>query len=503
MEKILNKKIFIIIISLLAVILCVCMMILNYFDLQQQNRETAEITGNFNSIKDILEYYGCKHIKTKKSDLEDFSFDIYTSFKYNLYDDEESNEDFYNKIINKIAQFLNYKSYRLIDETKDEKIEIQVICDGKTIKKIIINGIEDYFLYMDSMFDAKKYKIIDETDIKADSPELIECIQNEWDTSIKFGTRESIFQKYDIYFDEGIKARRISNKIYNIVFTNKYSGNVINGLSTNADKEMIIQRLGNPTFKSQDGKIIGYKEKDIYVFFSDNEISIYRNFKEDYDTFFKLIDKFTERKCTFLEMMNELTYIWPDYETYEYSADTVFLSYPNKGIDVKINYNGVNGIVLYNNIGIENKVVKEYLKNTDFVSNRKIDNVYNAELRRYKNQNELNQKCDEYQNEKEKNENRSSIYKYYMVLDSNENIKETYFVSQSENYFNNQLIENIDSYIWLNDVTFIYSKAKRGIYSFNLESGEKNVIVTGKDDFKINSIENGILIYDDENSISF
>ena len=82
------------------------------------------------------------------------------------------------------------------------------------------------------------------------------------------------------------------------------------------------------------------------------------------------------------------------------------------------------------------------------------------------------------------------------------NINAIYFVSHSDNYFNNQLIENIDSYIWLNDTTFIYSKSKRGIYSFDLATGEKNILITGKDDFQINSIDNGNLIYDDEKSIN-
>ena len=162
MEKnnLVNKKIFIVIISILAVILCISMMILNYMELKKDRIKQAEITGNFNSIKDILEYYECKYIKIQKSDVEGFSVDIYTKFKYDLYDEEKNNEDFYNQIIEKIAQVQNYENFRLIDETKDEKIEIRVFGDGKSVKKIIINGIEDYFIYMDSQIDAKKYNVI-------------------------------------------------------------------------------------------------------------------------------------------------------------------------------------------------------------------------------------------------------------------------------------------------------------------------------------------------------
>lgn len=506
MEKnnILNKKIFIIIISILAGVLCISMMILNYMELKKDRIKQAEITGNFNSIKDILEYYECKHIKTENSEIEDFSVDIYTSFKYDLYDEEKNNEDFYNNIIEKIAKVQNYQNFRLIDETKDEKIEIKVFGDGKKIKKVIINGIEDYFIYMDSQIDAKKYSKIEEIDAQIESPEILRCIDNNWDKATEFGTREAIFQNYYIYFEEGISVRKISGKIYNVVFTDKYEQSVINGLTVKSSKDLIKEKLGEPAFENKNGTLIGYKCKDIYVFFSNNEISIYRNSEEDYDKFFEIIDKFLDKEYTFLELMNELTYIWPDYETYEYSEDTVFISYPNKGIDVKINYKDEDGIVIYNNVQIDKELIKKYLEHTEFISNRKKDNIYNAELRRFSKQSKLNQNCIEYQNnyEQEDNRNRGEIYKYYMDIDTSGNIKATYFISQSEDYFNNQLIENIDSYIWINDTTFIYSKANRGIYKFDLVNGEKSVVLTGDENFQINSYENGILTYDYQKTIN-
>ena len=497
------KKILIVIVAILLIVVCIYMSILNYIKIDQQNLQEAEITGNFNSIEDILKYYGCKHIKTRKSELEGFSVDIYTSFKYELYDGEENNEDFFNAIIKKIAELQNYQSFRLIDETKEERIEIQVFGDKKSILKIVINGIEDYFIYMDSQIDAKKYKEIKESNLVIESPELLNCIENGWDKQIEFGTRESIFQNYYIFFDEGIKTRIISGKLYNIVFTDKYVQNVLNGLNPTSKKDLIIEKLGQPTFKNQDGTLIGYKSKDIYVFFVNNEISVYRNVNENYDTFLELIDEFLDKKYSFLELMNELTYIWPDYETYNYSEDSVFLSYPNKGIDVKINYENTDGIIIYNNIGIEKELVKKYLEHTEFVSNRRIDNIYNAELRRYKNENDLSQKCDEYRNPDEGNDdrNRSKLYKYYMDTDVNGNIKSTYFISQSDEYFNNQLIENIDSYIWKDDTTFVYSKANRGIYSLDLTNGKKSIIINGEESFQIDSYENGVLLYDNEKTI--
>ena len=55
----------------------------------------ASIDLKFDSIKSILEYFGCKYKKKKVSDIEGFETDIYTVFKYDLYDGEEKNEKFY------------------------------------------------------------------------------------------------------------------------------------------------------------------------------------------------------------------------------------------------------------------------------------------------------------------------------------------------------------------------------------------------------------------------
>lgn len=493
------KKIIIILMIILVSIFCVLMMIQNYIKIRNTRIQNAIITGNFNSIKEILEYYNCKYIKEKKSDLEGFSFDIYTEFKYGLYDEEKSNEEFYNKVINKIAEFLNYKSFRMIDESKNEKIEIKVICDGRKIKTIIINDIEDYFMYMDSQIDAKKFKTISEIDISIESPELIKCIENDWNKSIDFGTKEAIFQNYDIYLDEGIRVRCLYDRVYNVVFSTKYAQNVVKNLNSSSKYDIIIRELGEPSFHNSNNSLIGYKSKDMYIFFSDGEISVYRNTKENYDKFFELVDDFLDEKYSFVEFMNELTYKWPDYETYQYSGNSLFMTYPTKGIEIKLNYDNTSGIIFYNNIGFDMKKAKEYLQNTDFISQMRIDSIYNAELRRINIKKELKSKCLDFtQNyEEEDSRNHGKIYDYYMDFDSNKNIQAVYFISQSDEYSNNQLIENINSYIWINETTFVYSKAKRGIYSFDLSTGNKSVITTGKDMFNINSYQDGVLNYDE------
>lgn len=494
------RKTIIISIAFLVAILLVFLIALSSISAIKKQNEQIKVNGNFSSIQEILEYYGCKFIKTKDSSEENFYQDIYTIFKYELYEDEKSNEKFYDNVINQIAKFYNYKSFKLIDENKSEKIEIKVVCDGKKVKTIYINGIEDYFIFMDSQISLRKYKELKKVDISVQSPELINCIQNGWNTNVDFGTRETIFQNYFIYFDEGIKTRKINGKIYNIIFTNKYQNQVVNGFTVGTESDIIISKLGTPTFKNKDGSIIGYKSDNLYVFFEKDQISIYRNIEEEgFDEFFKLVDDFLDEKYTLLEFMNELTYLWPDYEEYKYTEDSVFLSYPNKGIDIKMNYDNMDGIILYNNIGVNQQVVNKYLEHTEFVAQLQIDNIYNAEERRVNRENQINQNCKEYkeQFEKDDNRNHSNIYDYYMKMSNNDKIMGVYFISKDGQNPNCELSESIGTYIWLNDYCFIYSVDGKGLYYYDLQSQTRGILKTGDEEFKIESYENGILKYDD------
>ncbi len=501
-QKEANKKRFMIIaIIILTVMLVFCMVLMSSLKAKNEQKQQAIMSGNFASVKDILEYYGCKFIRIKREETEGFKVNIYTQFKYNLYEDEKSNENFYNNIINKIAEFLNYNSFQMIDNSKEEPIEIQVICSNKKIEKILINNIEDYFIYMDSQISLRKYKEIKKTDLFIQAPEVINCIQNNWNSSTQFGSREAIFQDYFVYFDEGIRTRTIDGKIYNIIFEKNYVNSIVNGFTVGTESDIIISKLGLPTFQNEDKTIIGYKSNEIYVFFEKDQISIYRNLQEnDYNEFFKLVDNFLKEQNSLLDFMNELTYLWKDYEEYTYGQETVFLSYPNRGIDIKLNYDNTDGIVLYNNIGVGQDVVNRYLEHTEFVAQLQVDNVYKAEMRRYEKEQNFSKKCAEYQEkfEKEDTRNRGKIYQYYADLDLNENILSLYFISQNEQFVDCQLRESINSYIWINESLFAYSRRGKGIYYYDLKNQTKGTIIAGEEEYKIKSYANGILKYDEK-----
>lgn len=499
-----NKKNYKFILIVLFVLVFILLFLLVMVGILKSNNEKSDTQINFDSlttVKEVIEYYGSKYITEEISQNENLYKDYYLILKYLPYnEDDTSNEKYYNDLLTKSARVLGYRSFSMID--KENKIEIEVICNKGKIEKIIINGIEDYFIYMDSQIELKTYEEIPITEFSVESPILNECLEKNWSSDIYLGERDSIYDQYYIYQDEGIRTKVIKKQIYNIVFNTNYKENIINGLFPGIDFKNVQSVLGTPTFISDKKDVIGYKGSRMYIFFTKDEISIYRNIDIDIDDFYKLADEFIAENIDFLEFMNRLTYLWPDYNEYTYSADSVFLSYPSKGIEIKLNYDDISGILVYNNIKSSLTKAGRYLENTNFVSMLKIDAVFEAEKRRIaKIENDL-KKCDEYyeslEEEQKKFTGESLNYKIYPDKDKAGNIYSMKFISKDNKRVNREINDSITSYLWVNSDCFIYSKKKKGIYIFNLNTGEISRLVSGDKDYELKGLENGILKYDSE-----
>ena len=491
------KKVLIVFLILLVFVLILLFYLLSI----ASNKNEVQLNyNNLETIEDVLKYYQCEYISEKNSDIEGYSVDIRLKFRYNLYnEDDTSNEDFFNNVIKDIAKVLYFSNYRMIDEEKN--IEIRVICEEKRVSKIIINNMEDYFIYMDSQNSLKKYEEIKKVNFSINSEILTNLISKNWNKDINLGTRDSIFNSYYIYFDEGIKVRYIDSKVYNIVFTSKYKEKVVNDIIPGTDLKAVKAKLGEPAFKDEKLDVIGYKSDLVYVFFSENEISVYRVLEENSDDFFELADEFLNDKLSLLEFMNKLTYMWPDYSDYTYSTDTVFISYPLKGIDIKINYDNTSGIVLYNNLNESMDNIKNYIKNTEFVARLKLDNVYEAEKRRFENEYNLLDNCEKYyedlDEEKKQLIRESNLFGIYPEEDADKYIMGIKFISKNNENPNREISDNIGTYLWLNDEIFIFSKPEKGIYYFNAITGDLGSLLQGTEEFEIKEYKNGILKYDD------
>lgn len=458
-----------------------------------QTNNNINVTGGYSTVKELVEHYGCKYNNDTYRANREFPTEVNLVFQKNLYENDESQEEYFDSIIKDFARFVKYTSFQMIDTEND--ITIQVVCVNGKIANTIINDIEDYFIYKESEMELTRYKEINNTSINVEAEVLNYLIQNDWSSDANFGTRESFFRNYSIHFDEGIEYRKIGSSVYNVVFTERYLGPVVNNITVGMSLSSIEEMLGKPTFKDDGLGVIGYKSRDLYVFFTKNEISVYKCKTYDYDDFWDLVDKFLEDdNMEFKDFINELTYIWKDYSEYSYAEDYMFMAFPNRGVEIKLNYDNVSGIILYNNISEDLDITKKYLQNTEFISRLQIDSVFEAEKRRLQDNKTLEEDCI---NSEKELENKSMLFYSKLEKDNNDLTMKVYFLSKNGEFPSRELIKAVDTYVWISDNYFVYSIEREGIYRFDVITGENIPLVEKSGSpFKIESFKNDVITYD-------
>jgi len=353
-----SKNKIIIVISSVIIILIVILIVMNTtLKKQKYKEEITEKVNSYTSIEDfktveeVAIYLGCEYKKQERAKDENYKTDVYMKIKIMPYTNEQSNEGFYSKLIAYSASALKYQSFRIIDKEKD--IAIEVICDEESskIKTYYINGEANYFSKQNSYSQINNMETVKETNLNIQSNILKKLIENNWRSNeYDFGTKESVFSNYDIYFDEGIKVRKVDNKVFNVVFTDKYKEKIASDIKTNITKDEMIKQLGNPTFEDERLDFIGYKSKDIYLFYnSKKEISIYR-VEKNYNSneFAKLVDTYLENRDG-NELIDKVKEEYTDYDKFESDSSGTILQYSLKGIAIRFQKGLSKGVQIYNN----------------------------------------------------------------------------------------------------------------------------------------------------------
>ena len=484
-----------IIIIILVLILFFMMSIAISKVLTSKVQDTNNVVENLEEIQSIVERNECTYINDVISKKEGFDLDIYMNFKYPPFVEKESKESFYTIVIENIAVGINYKSFRIIDDKNNLEIEVKCNSESKYIISITINGDEEYFRNKLSEMTINNKKNIVDVEMNINSPELNLLISNNWNTeNITLGTKESKYQKYDIYFDEGIEIRTINKKVYNIIFTKNYNKEVVSGLKTSIGIESVKSVLGETYTCDYENSIVGYRTKYFYIFFNGEQISVFPRYSYDYVEFEKLLSEYNEKQDV-MDFMDRLTDLWPDYDFYKYDSNYLYISYALKGIAVSYNYlENKQGVIIYENY---NGNLKEDIKYYDVVT-------YAL------NENPLVKKVsDKIMNEsvfgnddEDKIENPTKYSnKFEMLCDrQNERYVNIRFISSDKTHPNSELEDNIIvyTYVWLDDENLIYSIQNEGIFVYNAITRNVKKIVEGTEDYKITEYDRNtkILTYD-------
>lgn len=361
------------------------------------------------------------------------------------------------------------------------------------------------------------------TEINIQSKEVLDLIENNWDISkVNFGTRESTFDEYDIYFDEGIEVKTVAGKVFNIVFTEKYTGEIVNNLTTKSSERTIIDTLGEIQFyrdteelvdydeemenneeTDENSFLIGYKSNQIYVFFSEIGVSVYPVIeiedKNEIETVYEAIVELEENKDidSFLANIKE---IWNDFDYYYATDEFVDIVYALKGFEIMWNPYSNKIIKLYENVpddllyycSVDENIEKISVFNLNPESNL----IFIKEIERYDN-NQYIPETAGLDMDLIKESNKSNLFKiaFEYVRGERESIK---IMCMDKSYPNREIKgEDINSIIWYDDTTFYYSIKNRALYKYNCITGEGQIILNENREYEIKKIEDGYLYFDD------
>lgn len=356
------------IVKIILLIALILLFLLLYTIIQQKTLENKKYASieDIPSNKAAVSIMKCYYIKEEKSQNSDYELDIYLEFGEPLYTDEGTNEIYYSQLTQIVANVNRYVNFRLIDEKSG--ILIAVICDttSKEIQQTIINGDSNFYGNLESYKNLKSYEETAITEIDIQSNEINTLLENNWKiTSLELEEKEYGDENYDRYPIEGLRIRNERNKVLNIIFTQKYEKEIVNGLTTKNSLEEVVETLGEPTFGSLEEQTIGYKGKDIYVFFSEDEVSVYKVEEiQKTEEFIEVVNKYLDER-NLKTFISNVTDVWEDYDEYYYDSTTVDLQYILKGIKIQYGITSNHGITFYKNYTgkiLEDKTFKELLE---------------------------------------------------------------------------------------------------------------------------------------------
>ncbi len=466
----------------------------------QKTKQYTSI-NDFENIQEVTSYLNCKFIKQQNSNIDGISYEIYVELPVKINDSKEDYNTYTENLIQYMAYILEYKNFYIFDEEKG--IEILVYCneEQKLIEKYFINGVENYFQAQVDKQNIMNFQNIESIDLEVTSKELQQIIAKGWKIgNNELGTIESTYRNYNIYFDEGFEIRNVNGKVFNIVFNEKYQGSVINNLTTKSSLEEVTTALGKPSFES--GNLIGYKGKNLYVFFYENQISIYRVEEYETENIGEIIKKFVSAELGEEDFVKQVKNVWPDYDIYEYGTSSVKLQYTLKGLCIKFDSTNQKGVVLYNNYkgnAYGNSTLEDIIKKNEELPNgihvENEDLIFKAEKNRVNTLDDTSANNNYSSNVVMNTSNKFKTHcTLFSSLDNTYNVK---FISINKEYPNSEFREAISTGIWYDDYIFIYSKKNIGIYAYNLQTKETHTILKGSNEYNIKNIRDNILFYDD------
>lgn len=301
------------------------------------------------TLEDILIEYDIELLSIKNPVIR-------VNFPKDLYDEDgNSNERYFNNLIEAIKPFYPQKSFILLDPIRN--IEINVTYSRDEEKYIIkINGLENYY----ENVDGEVYTEVDNTKIE-ESANIITSnllLSKLANNNFYFSSIEDMLEEdkelengYSSYNNGQIKIKKSSiNTVRNIILTSDYEGEINSYINTKTKLDEILEKYPNVAFGSLEEGYLGYISREYYYFFYDDEISIYSYSYSKNKQFEKFLEDYLKTK----DLDKFVSLIESNYKVYdslEYDSEIkkAHIIFSNRGIEIDIKDNDSKGITLYSN----------------------------------------------------------------------------------------------------------------------------------------------------------
>lgn len=311
--------------------------------------DTEVVEDKILTKKDIIEKYNSKYI----AEGVDYIEVVLSKGLFN--EDGSSNQSFVEDLMNDLIPFYTPSDFYIVDEEKEIEVYARYNEELEGYE-FVINKIENFY----SKVDGESYVKVDDTRIVYGN---------------LFATDNYLLDKlqmYDFYFseisenlDEGVELDNgytsyqngeilIKNAptgaVKNMILTENYSDKITTKIHSDMSLKEVIESEPAYGFGGLNDGYVGYRHRAYYLFFYDDEISIYTYSYKKNSTFEELLKMYLEDKD--LEMfVKRLSKKFMAYDYLEYDKDiqSAKIRYSTRGVDINIKNNDPKGITFYNN----------------------------------------------------------------------------------------------------------------------------------------------------------
>lgn len=299
--------------------------------------------------KDIIEKYNSKYI----GEGVDFIQVVLSKGLFN--EDGSSNESYIDKLMTDLIPFYEPKDYYIVDEEKEIEVYARYDEESKGYE-FIINKIENFY----SKIDGEAYVKVDNTYITpgnlfATDNYLLEKLQlyDYYFEKVSENLGEGINQKngYTSYKNGEILIKNApTGAVKNLIFTDDYSEKITTKIHSDMTLKEVIEAEPKYGFGSLKDGYVGYRNRAYYMFFYEDEISIYTYSYKKNTVFEDLLELYLETKDLemFVKRLSQ-KFMAYDYLEYDKDTDSARIRYSTRGVDINIKNNDPKGITFYNN----------------------------------------------------------------------------------------------------------------------------------------------------------